>query len=145
MFVSGLKTMPTPSTTPFLFRGRNGLLLEDAGGFKAVGVANQLERIFNNADDIAAIDMALGAAGETAKQQELIKFIESKGYDHAVYHNSVEDKGSLSIINWNADLMASPWARQFNQGPADQAQVATQYIMGALGFGGADAIIRDEE
>lgn len=145
-FIAGLKSMPTPSTTPFLFRGRNGLLLQDAGGFKAQGVGNQLERIFNSADDVQAIDKALSATGETAKQQELIKFIESKGHDHILYYNSVEDKGSLSLINWNEDLMASPWDRRFNQGPADQARVAAQYILGVLGLGGsASAIVREQE
>jgi hypothetical protein len=144
-FIQGLRGMPTPNTTPFLFRGKNGLLLEDNGGFKAQGVGSQLQSIFNNAEDIARVDMALGASTEGLRQKELIKFIESKGFDHITYFNSVEDKGSLSIINWNPDLMVSPWARELHRGPAGQAKAASQYVLGVLGLGGADAIVRDKE
>lgn len=143
-FIAELKGMPTPSTTPFLFRGKRGLLLVDDGGFKAGGVAEQLEGIFNNAEDIQSIDVAMGKLGETNKQKALIEFIESKGYDHVVYHNTVEDKGSLSLINWNPDLMASPWDKQFTRGPADQARVASQYILGALGLGAGSAELLNE-
>jgi hypothetical protein len=139
-FISQLKALPRPNTTPFLFRGKNGLLLHDDGGFKAWGVANQLERMFP--EDSLAIDAALGELGETAKQKKLQAFMESKGYDHVVYHNSVEDKGSLSIINWNPDLMAAPWDVRFTRGPNDRAKVAAQFLVGALGF---NATVRDKE
>jgi hypothetical protein len=144
-FRMGLQSLPRPNTTPFLFRGRNGLLLEDTGGFKTNNVANQLQDIFNNQADIEAIDVALGELGDANKQKALQKFIESKGYDHIIYHNSVEDKGSLSIINWNPDLMASPWDFPFVRNSAEQANAATSFVMSALGLGGASAAVRDEQ
>lgn len=144
-FRTGLQSLPRPSTTPFLFRGRNGLLLEDTGGFKTNNVANQLRDIFNNEADITAIDVALGELGDAQKQKALQKFMESKGYDHIVYHNSVEDKGSLSVINWNPDLMASPWDFPFTRNAGEQANAATSFVMAAMGFGGASATVRDEQ
>jgi len=138
-----LKSLFGPSTTPFLFRGRNGLLLEDTGGFGTGAVADQLEAIFNTSEDIARIDEALGQAGTVAKQRALQKFMENKGYDHIIYHNAVEDKGSMSIINWNPDLMASPWDPVFTRNAAGQAQAAASYLVGALGF--TNAVIQSEE
>jgi hypothetical protein len=144
-FKAGIKSMPRPNTTPFLFRGKNGLLLEDTGGFKTGNVAKQLETIFPGEENLLAIDVALGASGEAAQQKALQKFIESKGFDHVIYHNSVEDKGSLSIINWNPDLMASPWDAQFTRNAGEQAKAATSFVMAAMGFGGASATVRDEQ
>lgn len=144
-FRMGLQSLPRPNTTPFLFRGRNGLLLEDTGGFKTNNVANQLANIFNTEEDILAIDVALGELGDSAKQKALQKFIEDKGFDHIIYHNSVEDKGSLSVINWNPDLMASPWDFPFVRNPSEQANAATSFVMAAMGLGGASATVREEQ
>ena len=144
-FKSGMRQLPTPNTTPFLFRGKNGLLLEDNGGFGTDAVARQLESIFNTDESFLAIQAALGESHTAARQKALQKFIESKGYDHAIYHNSVEDKGSLSIINWNPDLMASPWDARFHRNNASQASAATAYLMAMMGFGGVDVLLRDSQ
>jgi hypothetical protein len=142
-FVQGMKDLPTPNTTPLLFRGRNGLLLEDTGGFNPQQVANQLERIFNSPEDIDIIEGALQAGDRAAQTQSLTSFIEEKGFDHIVYHNSVEDKGSLSIINWNPDLQRTPWHPDFTRdNPIEAAKQASAYVLSILGIG--SGAVREE-
>ncbi len=136
-----LRGIPTPNTTPLLFRGRNGLLLEDTGGFAVGRVSRQLEQIFP--DNVQAIDAALGVGDRAAQTKAMTEFIESKGYDHIVYHNSVEDKGSLSIINWNPDLQRTPWHPDFTRdNPIEAAKQASAYVLGVLGVG--SATVREE-
>lgn len=138
-----LKEMPMPNSTPMVFRGQNGLLLVDHGGFRTDAVADQLRMIFP--DDADLIDAARGARGSQA-QKNLQEFIESKGYDHIVYHNSVEDKGSLSIINWNPDLQRSLYDADFaGVNPRAGSAVATQAFMGMLGLGGTGAALQSDK
>jgi hypothetical protein len=142
-FVQGLKSLPQPNTTPLLFRGRNGLLLEDNGNFNPNQVATQLQDIFNSAEDFDGIEAAL-QGGRVESQKGLQAFIESKGFDHIVYRNSVEDKGSLSIINWNPELQRVPWDPEFTRGnPTEAAKAATAFVMAMLGVGGA--VTREEK
>lgn len=145
-FIQGMKDLPTPSTTPFLFRGKNGLLLQDITAWTPDSVGQQLLDIFPAVDDQAAIAAAIGQQGRQAKTKALTDFIESKGFDHVIYHNAVEDKGSLSIINWNEDLMASPWHPDFTRDNAEIAsKVVSSYMLAALGLGGASATIREQK
>lgn len=140
-FMQGMKDLPTPNTTPLLFRGKNGLLLSDEGGFSPIQVSRQLDQIFP--DDVDTISTALGTGDRAAKTKALTEFIESKGYDHIVYHNSVEDKGSLSIINWNPELQRTLWHPDFTRdNPVEQAKQASSYILGVLGVG--SAAVREE-
>lgn len=136
-----LADVPKPNTTPFLFRGKNGLLLRDEGGFTPGHVYPQLEQLFpDDADEILAI---MGRKGKLEKTKGLQAFIESKGYDHVVYHNAVEDKGTLSIINWNPDLQTSLWDDAFTAGdPKQAASIIAGAMTSALGFG--SAALRDE-
>lgn len=136
-----LKEFPVPSSTPMVFRGKNGLLLVDHGGFRTDAVADQLRMIFPEDTDL--IDAARAAPKEQA-QRNLQKFIESKGYDHIVYHNSVEDKGSLSIINWNPELQKSIYDPDFaGVNSIGQARASAAGFAALMGVGGAN--IRDEE
>lgn len=144
-FKSGMRQLPTSNTTPFLFRGKNGLLLEDNGGFGTDAVARQLENIFTDQESFDSIQAALGEIGTAPKQKALQKFMESKGFDHIIYHNSVEDKGSLSIINWNPDLMASPWDARFHRNSNSRGAAAASFLAGALGIGGVDAVLREQQ
>lgn len=127
---------PAPNTTPFLFRGKNGLLLQDSGNFNPRTVAAQLEDIFpDNADEI----LAAAGGSRVEATQKLQGFIESKGYDHVVYHNAVEDRGNLSIINWNPDLQKGLWdAELVADKPQVSATAAASFIMGVLGIGAQD-------
>ena len=101
-YIAKAKQLSTASSTPHLFRGKNGLYMYDAGGWGPEEVYRQLSIMFP--DQKAALDQAMTALGSGPKQKNLQKFIEDQGFDHIVYHNSVEDKGTLSIINWNRDL-----------------------------------------
>ena len=144
--IQQMKDLPTPSTTPFLFRGKNGLLLQDLSAWTPSTVGDQLLDIFTSSVDQDIITVALGRSGRTAKTKALTEFIESKGFDHVIYHNAVEDKGSLSIINWNEDLMASPWSPEFVRGnPEEAAKIASNYVLTALGFGGANGQLREAQ
>ena len=132
--VSNLQALSVPNTTPFLFRGRNGLLLRDKGTFYLETVRRQVEDIFP--ESIDAIRAATSSGTRAEKTKGLTSFLESKGYDHAYYYNRVEGKGGVSIINWNPDLQASPWDARFSRdNPAAQARAATTYVLGALGVG----------
>lgn len=139
--------MPTPNTVPVVFRGKNGLLLQDTGGFNNGEILDQLFEIFNNKADWQSLDIAAGGADEFEITKNLQKWIESKGYDHIIYHNTVEDAGSLSIINWNEDLMKNVWDPEFYNVPSTKGNsaIATSLIMGALGMGVGSAALRTEK
>jgi hypothetical protein len=141
--VGDLRQMSTASTTPHYFRGKNGLYLDDKGAFRPSDVAEQLYEIFP--DDFNLIDAANSGAMKD-RTKKLQEFIESKGYDHIVYHNAVEDKGRLSIINWNPDLMKTIWDDEFTRGDTlVGASNAASYVMALLGIGAGGAGIRTQE
>ena len=141
ILVQQLANVPKPNTTPFLFRGKNGLLLRDDGGFTPGHVFPQLEELYpHDSDEILSI---MGRQGRLEKTKGLQQFIESKGYDHIVYHNAVEDRGTLSIINWNPDLQISLWDDAFTAGdPKQAASIVAGAMTTALGFG--SGALRDE-
>jgi hypothetical protein len=141
--IGDLRGMSTASTTPHFFRGKNGLYLDDKGAFRPQDVAEQLYEIFP--DDFNAIDSA-NSGGHVERTKKIREFIESKGYDHIVYHNAVEDKGRLSIINWNPDLMKTIWDDEFTRGDIVQgANNAASYVMALLGIGAGGATTRTQE
>ena len=136
-FLTELKNLPAPSTTPTVFAGKNGLLLRDAGSFNPQEVSSQLQDIFP--DKIEEILAATSIPGRAEKTKALQKFIEDQGYDHIVYHNAVEDRGSLSIINWNPDLQKSIWDPSFTRNdPNIAAKAVTSYMLGVLGISNAN-------
>jgi hypothetical protein len=109
---------------------------------KVLPVQKQLEEIFpNDTDEI----LALFDPEDAVMTKNLQQFIESKGYDHAVYINAVEDQGVLSIINWNNDLWISPWDDALHRGDVrGAAGAAASVMMGAI-FGEYDATVREEK
>ena len=127
-----------------VFRGKNGLLMKDLNAnFRPGNVAEQLEDIFpDDADEILAA--ASGTRAE--KTKKLQAFIESKGFDHIVYHNAVEDRGSVSIINWNPDLQKSVYDPEL-AGMGDKAAsgAAAQAFIGMLGIGGTGAALQPDK
>lgn len=142
-FVNRMKQLPTANSTAHYFNGQNGLLMKDVGGWKPSAVLEQL------ADDIfpefkEALDVEFSAAvGQAAKTRVLRQFIEDRGYDHIVYHNTVEDVGSLSVIHWQPEQMIPIMDARVTGGTAQgNARAATSYIMGGV-FGGT--AIRDKE
>lgn len=139
-----MKQQPTPNTTPMVFRGKNGLYLQDQNAnFRPETVVDQLLDIFpDDADEIFA------AAGGTIQEstKKLQAFIESKGFDHIVYHNAVEDRGSLSIINWNPELQKSLWdAELAGVNPTGHGRAAAQAWLGMTGVGAGNAAIQSDE
>jgi len=144
---SDFMRMPTPNTTPVVFRGKNGLVLQDTGGFDNGEILDQLYDFFKTEEDWKALDIAAGGVDEFAITKNIQQWIESKGYDHIIYHNTVEDVGSLSIINWNEDLMKNVWDPEFYTVPTKKgnAAIATSVIMGALGLGVGSANIRTKK
>lgn len=139
--IGDMRSMPTTVATPHLFRGKNGLLLQDNGNFYPREVAEQLRQIFP--DDWDEIEAA-ASGGKAQASQGLAKFIESKGYDHIVYINAVEDRGLPSIINWNPDLWVSLYDPALHRGNDSSAAKAMAAIfLGQLGIG--SAVIRDNE
>lgn len=128
-----MKTVPTASSTPHLFRGKNGLYLRDEGGFGPETVGAQLLELFpEQADEIHSI------LGSGSRNKGLQQFIEKQGFDHVVYHNAVEDKGTLSIINWNEDLFMSLYdPRLAGNKPQDRAAAMAAFTMSSLGLGAA--------
>ena len=143
IYIGRAKQLPTANSTPHLFRGRKGLYLKDNGGFGPDEVAAQLAEIFP--DKSREIIAAREAGGTVKANKALQKFIEAQGFDHVVYHNSVEDRGTLSIINWNADLWAPLYGEEIlGTSPNSYAKTVTAMIMGSLGLGGAGAEIRTQ-
>lgn len=133
--IADLNSAPTPNLTPVIFRGKNGLYLRDTKNFSPRSVGEQLQELFwEDYDEIqAAMDVSGGRLEQT---KALRQYIENKGYDHIIYHNSVESRGSVSIINWNPDLMESIWSPRFNRdNPNSSAQMYAGFIMGMLGLG----------
>ena len=139
--------MPTPNSVPVVFRGKNGLLLQDTGGFNNGEILDQLYEIFNNKADWQSLDRAASGADEFAITKNIQEWIESKGFDHIIYHNTVEDAGSLSVINWNEDLMKSVWDPVFYGAPSTpgNSQIATSLIMSALGLGAGSAALQSDK
>jgi hypothetical protein len=122
--IGDMRSMPTTVATPHLFRGKNGLLLQDNGNFYPGEVAKQLQQIFK--DDWDEIEAAAGGS-KVEGSKKLAKFLESKGYDHIVYINAVEDRGLPSIINWNPELWVSiydPSLHRGNSGSTAKAMAA---------------------
>lgn len=141
-FLTGMRELPLASSTPHYFLGKNGLLLQDVGGWKPQNVYDQLVDIFpDHFDELSA---AYGnALGQSEKTVVVRKFIEDRGYDHIVYHNTVEDIGSLSVIHWKPEQMMSIMDPRVTGGTArGNATAMTSYIMGGV-FSGAS--IRNRE
>jgi len=136
--VQSVKDLPSPSQFPIVFRGKNALVLADEGNWKARTVIDQLlnNRTFPNDED--ALMAISGAGNEAARGKALTEFLESKGYDHIAYVNQVEDRGMVSIINWNPDLERPLWSNEFTRGsPGAKAQAVVPLMMGALFGAGA--------
>ena len=132
--IGDMTSLPTANATPHLFRGKNGLLLQDNGTFGNSEVMKQLEALFP--DDVQALDAIGGSRKERMKG--IRDFIESKGYDHVVYINSVEDRGMYSIVNWNPDLWVSLYDEALTRGnKSRQALTAAAFFAAQLGIGGA--------
>ncbi len=135
-FFARMKGLPTASSTPHIFRGKNGLYLRDEGNFNPHTVGKQLLEVFP--EDFEELQSILsGGEGPTKALQ---KFIESKGFDHIVYHNSVEDKGSLSIINWNPDLFGSLYDPKIAGNSA--GAIAAAFWMAQMGVGDDNADVQ---
>ena len=132
-FLRHVRDIPMPSSTPHLFRGKNGLYLKDMGGFGPETVGMQLRQIYP--DDADFIDTILGGKDQT---KGLRKFIEDKGFDHVIYHNSAEDKGSISIINWNPDLWMPLYDARLHNSADSQAGAMAAFALGLLGMHDAD-------
>ena len=120
-------------------------MLRDVGNFKNGTIANQLYDIFP--DDTLLIDEAMSVIGQGPKAKALGQFIEHKGFDHISYLNGVEDRGSLSIINWNPDLQRSIWDPEFvGSSPAAAAKAVSAYVLVAIGLGAKiDGTVRKEQ
>lgn len=135
MLLARLRSLRTSSAVPHYFNGKNGLVLRDDGGFNNEQVIQQLMDIFP--DDRKALE-SIEAASRSAKPRQIQHFIESKGYDHVAYINTAEDVGTVSIINWNEDLMIPIWdARVAGDGVGKRSTAAAQYLLGMIGFGSA--------
>ena len=134
-YIAKAKNFPNANSTPHLFRGKNGLYLRDLGGFQAENVAKQLEQIFP--DNLNEIKAAMSQSGGKNRQLALRKFIEDQGYDHIIYHNALEDRGSLSIINWNRDLYMPLYSEEIlgNSKNIVEAKVAGALAMLGIGAG----------
>jgi hypothetical protein len=133
-FIGKAKQLKTANSTPHLFRGKNGLYMRDRGGFTTGPLLDELLEIFpkKEAEILALRD---GGGSNTATQQRIQSFIEDQGFDHIVYHNTVEDVGSLSIINWNEDLFMPLFDPQLaGNNPASIARQASAYFLGVLGI-----------
>ena len=145
-FIGELQESIQPNTSPVFFRGKNGLLLPDDGNFYPETVGKHLRDLFTDIRDLDEIEAALQAGTRPEVSKALQTFIEKKGYDHVVYFNRAEDKGSLSIINWNPDLELSPWDPLLHGGNTKgQAGAAASYILGALGLGAGASQVRADE
>lgn len=144
--IARLRRLPTASVTPHYFRGRNGLHLSDVdGNWFDTTVIDQLRKIFPN--EAPRLRQILNAP-RNDRTVQIQKFIEDQGYDHVVYHNQAEDHGTLSIINWNEDLMVPVWADELLDGSTDGiAKAKAQFALAMMGFGlgGTSAIVRNEE
>jgi hypothetical protein len=132
-FIGKAKQLKTANSTPHLFRGKNGLYMRDRGGFTTGPLIEELLEIFPKKE--AEILALRDGGGTTATQQRIQQFIEDQGFDHIVYHNTVEDVGSLSIINWNEDLFMPLFDPQLaGNNPASIARQASAYFLGVLGI-----------
>jgi len=133
-FIGKAKQLKTANSTPHLFRGKNGLYMKDRGGFTTGALVEELTMIFPKREaEIRALTN--NGTGTTDTQKRLQKFIEDQGFDHIIYHNSVEDVGSLSIINWNEDLFMPLFdPRLSGDKPASAARQASAYFLGVLGI-----------
>lgn len=135
-----IRQLPTANSTPHYFRGKNGLLMEDRGGWFKEGVKIQLTEIFPDSefDTIRDLD----------GWRSIQKYIEDQGYDHIIYHNTVEDVGSISTINWNPDLMLSVYDPKIAGADVDHtAKVVAGMVISSLGLasaqGAKDANLRN--
>jgi len=132
-FIGRAKRLKTANSTPHLFKGKNGLYMKDSGGFTTGSLVEELLKIFPN-KEAEILALTNGGTGTTATQKRLQSFIEAQGFDHIVYHNTVEDIGSISIINWNEDLFMPLFDPRLSGGkPASTARAAAAYFLGVLG------------
>ncbi len=136
-WVSRAKRLPLANATPHYFNGKNGLWMEDTGGFYPEQVYRKLRDIFDSDADHLTLDALWGSAlGDEAKTVALRTFIEDKGFDHIVYHNSVEDVGTISVIHWKPEQMVSIFDPRLTANtPSSNARTAAAYVMGGI-FGG---------
>ena len=134
-FTARMRQMPLANSTPHYFNGQNGLLMADTGGWKPQAVFDQLQEIFPSQSQ--ELDALFGnATGQAAKTSAIRKFIEDQGYDHIVYHNTVEDIGSLSVIHWKPEQMIPITDVRVTGDTANSKGAAmASYIMGGV-FGG---------
>lgn len=110
-----LGSMSNPSITPTVFRGKNGLFLEDVGNWTAPSIIDQLldRNIFP--DDVDELLSIRGAGDRRRINTGLREFLESRGYDHIAYNNTVEDRSSVSVITWKEDQVKSLYAQSFDR------------------------------
>jgi len=124
--LSRFASINTASSTPHYFLGKNAFLFHDINGnFRPPEVRDQLIEAFPAQADKNAIAHAMNAdqRGENVGLA-LGEFLESKGYDHGAYINAAEDHGTLSIVNWNKDLMLSLYDPRLTGGNATKMGAA---------------------
>jgi hypothetical protein len=132
-FIGRAKRLKTANSTPHLFKGKNGLYMKDRGGFTTDAMVKELLDIFPEQEK-TILALTNNGTGTVATQKRLQSFIEDQGFDHIVYHNTVEDVGSISIINWNEDLFMPLFDPRLSGGkPASTARAAAAYFLGVLG------------
>jgi hypothetical protein len=159
-YMGKLKDVDTPSTVPHLFKGKNGFYWHDGGGYSVESFnaklqetwpdeADKIQRLYEDSTrNIAPLTddaemWGLNQAATTAEWKALQGFLESKGFDHAWYINAVEDKGSVSIINWNPDL----WMPVYEIAGNNRQQTAALQMLAAMGLpiGATGAALRETE
>ena len=106
--------------------------MRDTGGWGPEVDFAQLVDIFP--DETLKLDARFGSAtGNEGKTAMLRQFIEEQGFDHIVYHNTVEEPGSLAVIHWKPEQMVSMTDPKVTGGQAqNQAQAMAAYVMGGV-------------
>jgi hypothetical protein len=118
---------------------KNGLLMPDIQSWMAEDIARNLNalNIFpGKYDELAAIQ---SMQDNTRQNLALQQFLKDQGYDHIIYPNMAEDKGSFSLLLFDPDTWQNAYSPNFARGKAKAGQAAaaagfTAPLAGLLGL-----------
>lgn len=132
----------TPSSQAYYFNAKNPLYLPDnAMGWTSKGIIKKIEALglFPEPGDRALLKSIMHSGEGEPKNAEMLRdFLESRGFDHIGYSNSIEDTGSYSVIAFRPEQILNQWDKSLLGASAGVASMAiasqlTDEILGDFG------------
>lgn len=142
VFTEKAVNQPISSSQAYYFNGKNPLYLPDNSmGWTSKGIIKKIESVglFREPGDRLLLNSIKHSTEGEKKASEMLRdFLETRGFDHIGYSNSIEDTGSYSVIAFRPEQILNQWDKSLLGASAGIASLAiaeqlTEEVLGEFG------------